>query len=223
MRLLILGGTGPAGIQLIQQALEADHVVVILARSPQKLPKDISEHPSVTVIEGQLTDAEVISRAMQGVHAVLSALGPPVGVIAALTYSSHLPLAHAYSSIIAAMKQHNVKRLLLLGTTSMKDEHDHFSARFAALISGVAVFAHHAYRDVVAIGAVVRGDEGRDLIWTIARVPILTSSGSKAVVAGYVGDGKTGTTLPRAAFAAFVLKELEENQWCRKAPLISSP
>ncbi|TCD62941.1 hypothetical protein EIP91_006204 [Steccherinum ochraceum] len=222
MRLLILGGTGPAGLQLIQQALAANHILVILARSPQKLPQDISSHPSVTVVEGQLTDADAISKAVQGVHAVLSALGPPVGVVGAITYSSHTPLAHAYSTLVAAMKEHNVNRLILLGTASMKDEHDQFSARFAALVSGVAILAHHAYRDVVAIGEVVRG-EGKDLAWTIARVPVLTSDASTAVIAGYIGDGKVNTTLPRAAFAAFVLKELEENQWCRKAPLISSP
>lgn len=222
MRLLILGGTGPAGLQIIQQALAANHVLVILARSPQKLPNDVSTHPSVTVIEGPLTDAEVISNAVKGVHAVLSALGPPVGIVGALTYPSNTPLAHAYSSLIAAMKEHNVKRLILLGTTSMKDNHDHFDARFAALIGGVAVFAHHAYRDVVAIGDAVRG-EGENLMWTIARVPVMTNGPSKAVIAGYVGDGKMHTTLPRAAFAAFVLQELEENQWCKKAPLISSP
>ena len=120
------------------------------------------------------------------------------------------------------MKEHDVNRLVLLGTASMKDENDHFSARFTALVGGVAVLAHHAYRDVVAIGEVVRG-EGKDLMWTIARVPILTSDTKTDVYAGYIGDGKTNTTLSRASFAAFILKEIEENHWCRKAPLISSP
>jgi len=222
MRLLILGGTGPAGLQVIQQALAANHVLVILARSPQKLPQDIADHPSVTVIKGELTDAEAISQAVKGVHAILSALGPPTRVFTALTYPSNTPLAHAYTTVVAAMKEHDVKRLILLGTASMKDEHDHFSARFAAMVSGVAILAHHAYRDVVAIADVVRG-EGQDLMWTIARVPLLTSDTKTDVVAGYIGDSKIGTTLSRAAFAAFVLKELEENQWCKKAPLISSP
>ena len=77
MHLLILGGTGPCGIQLIQQALEVNHTVVIYARSPQKLPAHTSASPSVTVVEGQLTDKEKLSAAMSGVHAVLSALGPP--------------------------------------------------------------------------------------------------------------------------------------------------
>jgi hypothetical protein len=94
--------------------------------------------------------------------------------------------------------------------------------KFTSLIYGVAIFARTAYKDVVAIGDVIRNEES-DLDWTIVRVPILTSNDSKVVITGYVGDGKTKTRLTRAAFAAFALEELEKNQWCKKAPLISSP
>ncbi|KAI0374569.1 NAD-P-binding protein [Pilatotrama ljubarskyi] len=220
MHLFILGGTGPCGLQLIEQALALDHTLVVYVRSPQKLPEWIRTNPAVTVVEGQLTEAEKLSEAMNGVHAVLSALGPAVknGPF----HPSNTPLAHAYSILIDVMKKRDVKRLILLGTASMKDEHDKFSIQFAVLVSGVALFAHNAYKDVVAIGEKVRAS-GDDLVWTIARVPLLTDKPDKAFVAGYVGDGKVGTKLSRAAFAAFVLKELESNQWCRKAPLISSP
>ncbi|KAI0072377.1 NAD-P-binding protein [Panus rudis PR-1116 ss-1] len=219
MHLLVLGGTGPSGLLLIRQALDAGHTVVIYARSPKKLPDDITSNPSVTLVEGQLTDEDALSRAMNGVHAIVSALGPPVSQ--GITYPRNTPLAHAYSLVIEAMRRHDVKRIVLLGTPSMKDEHDKFSFQFAALVSGVALFAHNAYRDVVAIGELFK--QNTDLVWTIARVPILTSDTKTDHVAGYVGDGKTRTTLSRAAFAAFVIGELEKNEWCRKAPLISSP
>jgi hypothetical protein len=90
------------------------------------------------------------------------------------------------------------------------------------LINGVATFARNAYKDVVAIGETIRGG-GEDLQWTIVRVPVLGSQDSKEVIAGYVGDGKTKTSLTRAGFASFVLEELDKNEWARKAPLISSP
>ncbi|KAI0638994.1 NAD-P-binding protein [Trametes polyzona] len=220
MHLLILGATGPCGLQLIEQALALHHTIVAYVRSPQKLPEDVRANPAVTVIEGQLTDKEKLSEAMAGVHAILSALGPAVknGPF----HPANTPLAHAYELLIEVMKARDVRRLILLGTASMKDEHDKFSVQFTVLVSGVALFAHNAYKDVVAIGNTVRAAD-EDLIWTIARVPILTEKPEKDFIAGYVGDGKTGTRLARAAFAAFVLKELEANEWCRKAPLISSP
>ena len=221
MHLLILGGTGPCGIQVIQQALEANHTVVVYARSPQKLPAHISANPSVTVVEGQLTDKEKLSAAMSGVHAVLSALGPPTKIIPSL--SSDTPLAHAYQLIIETMKQQNVKRLIALGTPSIKDEHDHFSLIMSTLVTGISVLARSAYKDIVAVGQMIRAADPSELVWTIARVPFLDDREDRSVVAGYIGDGKVGFHLGRPAFAAFVLRELEENQWCLKAPVISSP
>jgi len=43
------------------------------------------------------------------------------------------------------------------------------------------------------------------------------------VVAGYIGDGNTGTLLSRRAYAAFTVHEVENIEWVKAAPLISSP
>ena len=92
----------------------------------------------------------------------------------------------------------------------------------ATLVAGVALFAHNAYKDVVAIGQTIRAQPDT-LQWTIARVPILTSHATKEVVAGYIGDGKVNTTLSRAGFAAFCVQQLSSNEWVNKAPLVSTP
>ncbi|THH01538.1 hypothetical protein EW026_g1213 [Hermanssonia centrifuga] len=220
MHLLILGGTGPCGLLLIQEALEAGHTVVVLVRSPQKLPDSMRSDPSITIVEGQLTDRDTVGKALQGVDAVLSALGPPVKK--GIFYPSDTPLAHAYSVVIEVMKTHGVKRLIALGTASIKDDHDKHSIVFAALVSGVAIFAHNAYKDVVAIGELIRG-QGVDLDSTIVRVPVLTNDAEKTVVAGYIGDGKVKPKLSRAGFASFSLQQLTSDEWAGKAPLISSP
>lgn len=49
----------------------------------------------------------------------------------------------------------------------------------------------------------------------------MTNSDTEGYVAGLVGNGKTSTLLPRRAFAAFVVNELEKNKWVDKAPLLS--
>lgn len=220
MRVLVLGATGPCGILIIREALAVNHTVVVYARSPQKLPEDISSHSSIIVIQGELTDADALSKAMEGVDAVLSALGPPT--TQGIFYPSNTPIAHGYAIVLQTMKQHGVKRLIALGTASIVDEHDKFDIKFRALIAGVYLFAHNAYKDIVAVGDAIRHQEG-DLEWTIVRVPILTNSENTEVVAGYVGDGKTGTMLSRPGFASFVLKELAQNEWSKKAPLLSAP
>lgn len=220
MRILILGGTGGIGVLLVEEALHAGHTVVIYARSPEKLSESLRNNPQVVVRKGQLTDAEALSEAMQGVDAVLSALGPAVS--RGPLHPKGEPLAHAYSLVIRVMKEHGVTRLIALGTPSIKDPKDKFSLKMSTIITGVATFAHTAYKDIVAIGETIR-TEGDTLDWTIARVPLLNNGSDKSFVAGYVGDGQTAMCLARIAFTAFALQELEKKEWIKAAPLITSP
>ncbi|KAG2160147.1 NAD-P-binding protein [Suillus bovinus] len=220
MPVLILGATGAAGVLLIQEALAASHTVVIYARTPEKLAEEIRHDPRVTVHKGELDDREALSSAMEGVYAVLSALGPSVS--RGPMHPKGTPLARAYSLIIELMISHGVRRLLALGTPSITDPNDKFSLRMSIIVKGVATLARTAYEDVVAIGETIR-TQGNDLDWTIVRVPLLSGANDKKFVAGYVGDGKTGIWLTRAGFALFVVQELKNNEWVKKAPLITLP
>jgi putative NADH-flavin reductase len=188
---------------------------VIYARSPEKVPEDLANNASVTIIKGTLEELDKAETAVQGVDAVISALGPSV------SHPSNTPIATFYGHLIDYMNKHNVKRFILLSTASSKDPNDKFNLAFTALIAGVRACANPAYREEVAIGEVVR-TKGDDLDWTIVRVPILTNADKESVVAGYVGDGRTGTFLARKAFAAFSIGEIENREWVRKAPLISN-
>jgi hypothetical protein len=221
MRVLIFGATGAVGICLIREALSVlqSCTLVLYVRSPEKFPDDISSNPAVVIIKGQLDDLDALSKAMEGVDSVLSALGPSVKK--GPFHPSGTPLAHAYSRIIDLMYKHHVRRLIALGTASITDPHDKFNLAFSILVKGVAIAASNAYKDVVAIGEAIRG-QGADLGWTIVRVPILTDQESKEIIAGYVGDGKTNTWLSRPAFAAFVIGELEKGEWVKTAPIVCS-
>jgi len=221
MRILILGATGPTGILLVRQALQKYEscTLVLYVRSPQKIPGDLASSPSVIIIQGQLGDTDKLDKAMEGVEVVLSALGPSVK--RGPFHPPDTPLARAYLHIIELMNQHGVKRLVCLGTASIKDPADKFNLAFSILVNGVAILARNAYNDVVAIGENVR-TAGADLDWTIVRVPILRDAESSDVIAGYIGDGKTSTFLTRLGFATFVVGEIEKREWVKKAPLISS-
>jgi putative NADH-flavin reductase len=225
MRVVILGGTGPTGILLIEEALAAKHTVVVYARSPQKLPPHLTAQqqqqqsdPQITIVKGELEDAEALDTALSGgVDAVLSALGPTLG------NPSGTPIARGYAAVIAAMRRAGVRRLIALGTASIKDAaHDKRSVVYGAMVVAVATGARTAYKDIVAVGEVIRACE--DIDWTIVRVPVLKNEENRVVRAGYVGDGEAGAgyTLARRGFAVFVVQELEKGEWIKKAPLITS-
>jgi len=223
MHVVILGGTGPSGILLIQEALAAKHTVVVYARNPGKLPAHLQaraqeQHADLTIVKGELEDAQQLDAAFAdgGVDAVLSALGPTFG------NPSGTPIARGYAAVLAAMRRAGVRRLIVLGTASITDARDGRSIVYASMVAAVALGARSAYKDIVAVGEVVRACE--DIDWTIVRVPVLKNGENRVVKAGYVGDGGAGAayTLSRLGFAVFVVQELEKGEWIKKAPLITS-
>lgn len=225
MRICIFGASGACGIQFIRLALTSfpSCTLILYVRDPDKIPSDLAQNPSVIIIQGQLDDETNISKALEGVDVVVSALGPSTAPTKAVFYPSGKPLAQAYSLIIRLMHKHHVPRIFALGTASITDPQDKFSLQFSILVNGVATVAHNAYRDVVAIGETIR-TQGKDLDWTIVRAPLLTDQDNKDVIAGYVGDGKTHTHLARVGFASFIVKEIQAvtPAWIKKAPLICS-
>ena len=59
MRISVLGATGRTGRQIVEQALQAGHEVVAFARKPEALEMD---HERLTVVQGDILDAERVSR-----------------------------------------------------------------------------------------------------------------------------------------------------------------
>jgi putative NADH-flavin reductase len=217
MRIVVLGGTGPSGILLIEEALAAKHIIVVYARNPQKLPAHLNKHPDITIIKGELEDSKTLDTALAGADAVLSALGPSFG------NPSGTPLARGYAALLEAMRRQGVKRLIALGTPSIKDEqNDKSSVVYSMMVNTVAYFARSAYKDIVAVGEVIRACE--DIDWTIVRVPMLKNERNREVRVGYIGDDGAGAgyTLARLGFAVFVLRELEKGEWIKRAPLVTS-
>lgn len=48
-KVLVLGGTGPAGICLLRELLHRNHPVVVFARTPSKIPSELASNPLLEV------------------------------------------------------------------------------------------------------------------------------------------------------------------------------
>jgi putative NADH-flavin reductase len=218
MRVLIFGATGPSGILLTRELLQlSDTTVVVYVRNPQKLPEDLSANDAVRVVKGTLNSYDDIERTMEGVDAVISLLGPT-----GTSHGKDKPLNRGYQNIIRAMKARGTKRILALGTASMKDSKDKFQLSLAAVVASVKTVAKNVYVDVVAVGETVRAI-GDDLDWTLYRVPLLNNKKSQAYSGGFVGDGSVKAFLSRSGLVAFVLEELQHPKWIHQAPMIYTP
>ena len=210
MRITVFGATGGTGRRLVEQAIAEGNEVVAYVRNPSKLDME-NEH--LTVVQGELTDEELIEKAVKGVDAVISLLGPRGG-------SKSKPLTHGMQNIIAAMKKQGVRRLVITSTLSAKDPNDLPDFKTKSLVNLVKVTMHDAYEDTVSTAETVRNS---DLDWTIVRLTMLNNKPKSGKVrAGYVGRGDVGTWISRADVADFMLKQVQDTKYLRQAPAITN-
>ena len=105
MNTVIFGASGPTGRLLVDQAIVAGHTVTAVMRNPQSIE-------GATVVRGDVLDPEDVLAAVEGADAVLSSLGVPFGRKPIDTYS------RGTANIIAAMKEHGVRRLVLTSSSA---------------------------------------------------------------------------------------------------------
>jgi nucleoside-diphosphate-sugar epimerase len=209
MNLTIFGASGRTGQQLVEQALARGHRVTAFTRSPQKLAK-IGER--VNIVEGDVQDADTVSRAVVGANAVLSVLGPTRNI-------PDYQVTCGTQNILGAMKQHGVERLIISAGAGVGDPHDE-PRLFNKLINVLLkLVSRHVYEDMKRTVETVRNSDAQ---WTIVRVPMLTDdSATGKARAAYVGKGM-GMRVSRADLASFMLDQLESDTHLHRAPAIST-
>jgi putative NADH-flavin reductase len=196
MRLLLLGGTGKTGTEVIDAALARGHRITAFVRSPHKIHRT---HPDLSVVAGDPRDAGQLARALLGHDAAISALGPSPRD--ALLGGSTL-LADCAASTAQAMAAASVSRLLIVSAALLFPEKGLRFAFFRWLLN-------HHIADLVAMEDVVRAS---GLAWTIARPPNLqqksdqSDQGYRAEVEGFPAGG---FSMSFRAVAAYVLDAVE--------------
>lgn len=74
-RITVLGATGKVGGHVVRRALARGLQVSALVRDPARLPSDLTGQPALRVVRGTLDDRAAVARALDGVSAVISAVG----------------------------------------------------------------------------------------------------------------------------------------------------
>ena len=195
MKLFVIGATGRTGREIVEQALARGHDVTAFVRSPGTITL---KNERLTVLKGNATDENELSKAMQNHDAVLSTLGPR---------HPFKPGSLLYDSALAttrAMKRSGVKRFVILSAAA------HFSGIPNRIVS--FVLRNHM-RDSRAMEEIVRND-GVD--WTIVRPPRLTQEDYVTYRSREGAAPKMGFTVSRKAVAAFMLDAIEQKKHFRK-------
>ena len=105
MNITIFGATGRVGNEFLRRAHEERHNETALVRTPSKL----TQHKNLTIHEGDIRNANDVSDAIENSDAVFSAIGTDKTT----TLTDAIPL------IIRAMKDHQIERIITIGTAGI--------------------------------------------------------------------------------------------------------
>ncbi len=208
MKVVIFGSSGGTGRLLVEQALDQGHQVTAQARTPEKLVG--LEHPGLSIARGDVLEAADVERAVAGQDAVLCAIGAGAGRTTLREDGTR--------NIVAAMDEAGVSRLVCLSSLGVGDSRANLS--FFTRYVVVAIFLRHAFTDHERQEAVVRGSS---LDWTIVRPPHLRDGPRTGSYRhGFPpGDHDIKGRISRADVADFMLKQLTDDTYIRRAPGVS--
>ena len=208
MKIVVFGASGGMGIKVVEQALEAKHIVTAFLRTPSKIA---IQHPNLTLFQGDVMNTAAVENAIAGQEVVISVLHttrPPVPDM----------METAAKNIISAMQKHGVRRIISTTGAAVPQPEDQPKFGDRLINALISIFDKNF---VVDSSANVKVIQDSDLDWTIARFPrLMDGAHTGKYRVAYLGKG-SGTQITRADGADFVLKELTEKKWLRKAPVVS--
>jgi putative NADH-flavin reductase len=209
MKLLIIGASRGIGLQLLEQSLQAGHIVTAFARNPQKLPPP---RERLKVMAADILEATQVQQAVAGQEAVCITIG--VGV----TWKPVSVFSQGTRNVLAAMAEHGVRRLVCITGIGAGDSKGHGGFLYDRIFNPLLLKT--IYEDKDRQEALIKASE---VDWTIVRPGFLTNGPltGKYRVLTDLRDVTAGK-ISRADVAHFILAELSTNRYLRQALLLTS-
>lgn len=205
-RLLVVGASGRTGRHLVEQALERGYGVTAFVRDRSRLP---IEDPRLTVVEGDVLDADAVGRAVRGQDAVLSALGHK------RYFGPSRILSRGTGNILRAMERHGVRRLVCQTSLGVGDSAGRMGLYYTLVVLPFVLPFYYwdKTRQERAIAA-------SELDWVIVRPGVLTDGKPRGRYrhGARIGSFLWTVRIARADVAVFMLDQLESDAHLRTAP-----
>lgn len=209
MRILVIGGTEGIGRATVDEALERGHTVRAMGRSADKLPSDRTRLEPFT---GDATRADDVARALDGVEAVVQALG--LGPTPRPWQPIRL-FSRATEVLVPEMRRTEVTRLVTVTGFGAGDSRTALSG-LERVAQGALL--GNAYRDKDRQERTITAS---GLDWTLVRPTILTNAPRsrryRVLGAGHWRNG----LISRADVGHFVVTALEDGSHLREAVVLA--
>jgi putative NADH-flavin reductase len=206
MKLTIFGASSATGKLLVGKALARGHRVIAFVRNETKLEM---KDPNLSVICGNALNASDVASAIQGSDAVLSTLGPKG--------KSSVMAAESTMHIVTAMQKYGVSRLILVSVAGVPVPEDQRGCNLADVL--IKFLLKNVFIDRENQLSVLNAS---NLDWVAVRVPRLRDDPATGSVKAFFGKPSPRMKISRADLADFMLNQLTEVAWLRRAPMLSN-
>jgi putative NADH-flavin reductase len=211
MQILVLGASGRTGKIFTQLATSKNHQVTAIIRN-----KKDAILPKVNYIEGLPTDEQLLTKALQGIDAVVVSLNinrtsdNPFGKVV----SPFTLISDSVKALISAMVKNNVKRIITVSASGVGDSWNdmYLIARLLIRYSNI----WKAYEDHEKQEQIVRQSQ---MDWTIVR-PVMLNDKDSDEYNATIGKPTSGS-ISRKGVAKFILDALESEKYFRDTVTLS--
>jgi putative NADH-flavin reductase len=206
MKVLVLGATGSVGQHILQLGIERGHELTALVRNAEKLK---SWERRVRVVKGDALDKDSVEQAVRGQEAAIYAIGiKTIGRTTLFSESTRI--------LIDAMERNRVKRLVCITGVGAGETKGHGGFLYDRIL--FPLVTKRVYADKEVQETLIQKSS---LDWVIVR-PAMFREGTPSGKLEAVTDvrGVTLTRVSRVEVAAFVLDQLTDGRYLRKAVFI---
>lgn len=211
MHIVIFGASGPTGLLLTRDILEAGHTATAITRHPNTFPLSDA---GLTVVGADATSPAALTNALHGADAVVSTLG---------TTFSRYPIS-LYSrfaeTVIPAMTTHGIRRLVVTSSAAVDpwtDPHWNWIERTIAH-RVLAMIGKTLYDDMRRMETIVRAS---DLDWTIMR-PLGLANIEPPTMYAIAENHISGRQTARRDLAAAIADQLVRTDCHRQALAVAT-
>ncbi|MFD0792904.1 NAD(P)-dependent oxidoreductase [Mucilaginibacter litoreus] len=214
MKILLLGATGRTGKLILQQLVDKGYFVNALVRNKANIQLSSA---LLTVFEGDVANKQLLTEAMSGCQAIISALN--------ISRNTDFPwsalrtpvnfLSASIRNIIAVANVLGIKRVIVLSAWGVGDSSKEIPGWFRWLIHNSNIGP--AYKDHEKQERLLKDS---NLDWTAIRPVGLTNFGLKHARVSIDNIPKPWLLISRRTVAAFVVNALEHQLFIRQTPVI---
>ena len=209
---LIIGASRGIGLETVKATLQAGHSVRALARSARRIAVD---HPRLEKVVGDALEMATVKRVLTGVDLVIQSLG--VSARPEIILKPTRFFSTATRILVTAMEEAQIKRLICVTGFGAGDSRGHGGFLYGAVFH---LQLGRMYDDKDVQERILRRSK---LDWVIVR-PVILTKGPKTNAYRAVIDprGWTCGFISRADVADFLIKQIDDNAFLHKTPVLMS-